>query len=76
MARPQCDTPLVFFVEKKMYIERQISTQDKGNHAQEELAKSGYRSQRNLEKFKESLYFWVTCWNLLSKYGDFRIFFP
>jgi hypothetical protein len=38
--------------------------------------KFGYPSKKKVEKLKESCYSFVTCWNLLFKYGNFRIFFP
>jgi hypothetical protein len=34
--------------------------------------KFGYPSKKKVEKFKESCYSFVTCWNLLFKYGNFR----
>jgi hypothetical protein len=38
----------------------------------EELAKFGYTLQRKVENLKNPTIFWETCWNPLSKYGDFR----
>ncbi len=43
-----------------------------GDHPQEELAKFGYKSERKVWKIEESCCILVTCWNLLSKYGNFR----
>jgi len=48
-----------------------------GDHAQEDLAKFDYNSERKIEKkIKPPSYILATCWNLLSKYGDFKMFFP
>jgi hypothetical protein len=39
--------------------------------------KFGYPSKKKVGKFKKSCYSFVTCWNLLFKYGNFRnYFFP
>jgi hypothetical protein len=50
-----------------------------GDHLQEDLAKFGYRSEREIEKIKKIpaiyIYILATFWNLLFKYDDFRIFF-
>ncbi len=59
------------------------------NHPQEELAKFGYRVERNFKKINESCYILATFWNLptycpnmkisenfLSKSGQFCTLFP
>jgi hypothetical protein len=35
------------------------------DHAPEDLAKIGYRTDLKVEKFKSLLYILATCWNLL-----------
>ncbi len=47
-----------------------------GNHSQEDLAKFGYKSKRKVKKLGLNSHILATCWNLLSKYGKFRFFFP
>jgi hypothetical protein len=43
-----------------------------GIHPQEDLARFGYTSDRPVEKFSVLCYSVATCYNLLSKYGDFK----
>jgi hypothetical protein len=47
-----------------------------GDHPQEEIAKFGYMSERKVPTLQESSYILTTCWNPLSKCGDFRIEIP
>ncbi len=39
----------------------------------EELAKFGYTLERKVENLKNPTIFWETCWNPLSKYGDWNL---
>jgi len=41
------------------------------DHAPEDLAKFGYRTDLKVEKFKNLLYILATCWNLLQNSDDF-----
>jgi hypothetical protein len=42
------------------------------DHAQEELDKFGYQVSEESIIIQESCHILAICWNLLSKYGDFR----
>jgi hypothetical protein len=41
-----------------------------GDHPEEELVKFCYKSERKVENFKNTAFFFLTYWNLLYKYGN------
>jgi hypothetical protein len=51
-------------------------TQKSGDHRQEDLAKSGYKSDTTYKYLIALLYFWLQTENQINKSGFLKTFFP
>jgi len=60
----------ILLIKKKIQF-CDVATSHTGNNPQKELAKIGYISEKKHRTIQESCYILATCWNLLSKYGNF-----